>query len=41
VPALEPALVVCASIDYQADMARQMEELGVPKDRIVKLYEGF
>lgn len=38
---LKPALVIAASIDYQNDMARQMASLGVPADRIVKLYEDF
>ena len=36
--ALKPALVIAASIDYQDDMARQAASLGVPPDRIVKLY---
>lgn len=41
VPALSPALVIAASIDYQDDMVRQMKDLGVSEDRLVKLYEGF
>jgi SAM-dependent methyltransferase len=41
VPALAPALVIAASIDYQDDMVRQMLDLGVPEERLVKLYEGF
>lgn len=41
VPGLKPALVIAASIDYQDDMVRQMRDLGVPPERIVKLYEDF
>lgn len=37
-PALDPALVITASIDYQEDMARQLESLGISCERIVKLY---
>lgn len=39
--ALRPVLVIAASIDYQDDMVRQMRDLGVPAEQIVKLYEGF
>jgi len=41
VPALKPALVVAASIDYQDDMVRIMRGLGVPAGRVVKMYQGF
>jgi SAM-dependent methyltransferase len=41
VPALSPALVIAASSDYQDDMVRQMKSLGVPEERLVKLYENF
>lgn len=41
VPALKPALAIAASIDYQADMVRQLASLGVPRRRIVELYKGF
>ena len=41
VPRLRPALVIAASIDYQDDMVRQMRAVGVPRERIVKLYHGI
>lgn len=41
VPALDPALVITASIDYQKDMKRQLVALSVPAARIASLYEGF
>lgn len=41
VPALKPALVIAASIDYQHDMTAQMRGLGLPPDRLVRLYEDF
>lgn len=38
VPRLKPALVIAASIDYEADMVRGLRDLGVPLSRIARLY---
>ena len=41
VPRLSPALIILASLEYQADMAEQLIELGVDDSKIFPAYEGY